>query len=63
MDTHRIRTGGIRVEDTYWWDTHRIRTGGIRVEDTYWWDMYCWDTFTIPADAHLLNGYALNGYA
>ena len=25
--------------------------------------MYWWDTFAIPADAHLLNGYALNGYA
>ena len=24
--------------------------------------MYWWDTFAIPADAHLLNGYALNGY-
>ena len=27
--------------------------------------MYWWDTFAIPipADAHLLNGYALTGYA
>ena len=24
--------------------------------------MYWWDTFAIPADAHLLNGYVCNGY-
>ena len=24
--------------------------------------MYWWDSFAIPADAHLLNGYALHGY-
>ena len=50
MDTHWM--------DPYWWDTCWT--------DMYWWDMrdmYWWDTFGIPADAHLLNGYALNGYA
>ena len=31
----------------------KIRIGGI----CYWWD-----TFAIPADVHLLNGYVLVGY-